>query len=319
MTAIVAAVLVFVAVSALVMALTARAPSRRLEQRLANLSASGETSSPVGSVLRVDKGTFPGLRRLVTGTAWADRARRDLDHAGLRLKASEYLMARIFVAAFFGVVLVLLVDGSLGFVLAIVAGAIGFMVPAWVVMNRRNGRQEAISGQLVESLTLVSNSLRSGFAFTQALELAAKQSESPMRDELERLIRDTSLGAPMDIALQEMAERAGSYDLEMVVTTILIQRETGGNLSEILDNVVATIREREALHREIRSLTASQRLTGLILSIYPLLLGAGLFLIQPEIMSGLWKTEAGRIMLLIATVLMVAGTVSMRRILRLEV
>lgn len=230
MTAIVAAVLVFVAVSALVLALT-RTPSRRVEQRLANLSASGESSSPVGSVLRIDKGTFPGLRRLVTGTAWADRARRDLDHAGMRLKASEYLMVRIFLAALAAVALGLLVEGSLGFVLAIGAGAAGFMAPAWFVMNRRNRRQAAISGQLVEMLTLVSNALRSGFAFTQALELAAKQSEPPMRDELTRLIRDTSLGAPMDEALQEMAERAGSYDLEMVVATILIQRSSGGAIS----------------------------------------------------------------------------------------
>jgi tight adherence protein B len=315
---ILAAVLAFVAVAALVLALTSPAPGRRVEQRLTKLSQPAERT-PVGNVLRIDSGTFPLLRRIVTGTAWSERAARDLDRAGITLKVSEYLMLRILLAVVAALVAVLFIKGSVALFVAICAGVIGFMVPAWYLAYRRARRQSAINSQLVETLSLLSNSLRSGFAFTQAIELAAKQMEPPIQDELNRVIRDTSLGMPLDEALQEMADRSGSYDLDMVVATILIQRTTGGNLSEILDNVAETVRERERLQNEIRALTASQRLTGTILSFYPLGLAFLLFLIQPDLMSVLFENEVGRVLLVIAAVLMGLGIFSIRRILRLEV
>ncbi|HUF52956.1 MAG TPA: type II secretion system F family protein [Dehalococcoidia bacterium] len=228
-------------------------------------------------------------------------------------------MLRILVGAGAGVFVFMIVSGSVALFAAIAAGVIGFMIPAWFLSYRRTRRQSAITGQLVETLTLISNALRSGFAFTQAIELAAKQMEPPIEEELNRVIRDTSLGMPMDDALQEMADRSGSYDLDMIVATILIQRTTGGNLSEILDNVAETVRERERLQKEIRALTASQRFTGTILSFYPLLLAALLFVIQPDLMSVLWENEVGRVLLVIAGVLMGLGIFTMRRILRLEV
>jgi len=105
----------------------------------------------------------------------------------------------------------------------------------------------------------------------------------------------------------------------MMVTTILVQKTTGGNLSEILDNVAETIRERERLQGEIRALTSSQRLSGIILSIYPIFLLALFTLIAYDLMSVLWTTEAGRILLMIAAVLQVMGFITIRRILRLDV
>jgi tight adherence protein B len=104
-----------------------------------------------------------------------------------------------------------------------------------------------------------------------------------------------------------------------MVTTILVQKTTGGNLSEILDNVAETIRERERLQGEIRALTSSQRLSGIILSIYPLFLFGIFTLIAYDLMSVLWTTEAGRFLLMIAAVLQVMGFITIRRILRLDV
>jgi tight adherence protein B len=192
------------------------------------------------------------------------------------------------------------------------------MLPALLLGASRTRRVEAINAQLAETLVLISNALRSGFAFTQAVELAAKQLEPPIRDEFTHFLRDVSLGAPINVALQEMADRTASYDLEMMVATILVQRGSGGNLSEILDNVSGTIRERERLAGEIRALTASQRLTGLILSLYPIFLAAVFMLIAPNLLKVLWEEDVGRVMLAIAVVLQITGIVTIRRILRPE-
>jgi tight adherence protein B len=114
-------------------------------------------------------------------------------------------------------------------------------------------------------------------------------------------------------------ERTGSLDIEMMVTTILVQRTTGGNLSEILDNVAETIRERERLKGEIQALTASQRFSGLVLSIYPAFLAAVFFLIAPSVMKVLVTEEVGRILLAVAIGLQLIGAWTIRRILTLDV
>ncbi len=116
-----------------------------------------------------------------------------------------------------------------------------------------------------------------------------------------------------------MADRTGSYDLDMMVSSIMIQRNTGGNLSEILENVADTIRERDRLQGEIRALTSSQRFTGLVLSIYPLFLGALFFALAPETWKVLFESELGRILLISAAALQVMGMITIRRILALEV
>jgi len=151
------------------------------------------------------------------------------------------------------------------------------------------------------------------------MELAAMQVADPIKGELEQYLSDTSLGAPSDEALERMAERVGSYDMDMLVSTILIQRTTGGNLSEILDNVAETIRERERLYGEIRALTASQRFAGFILSIYPMLLLLLFTALAPDIWTILFTDPTGRIVLAVAATLQVIGIITIRRLLRLEV
>lgn len=315
---ILAALFVFVAVTALVLAIVSGRRDRTIENRLGRMSKPSEKPS-LGNILKRDSGTFPFLRRLVGG-GWSERAAKDMAQAGMSLKVSEYLMIRLLAAGGFAALLIIFASGeTLGILLAIVAGLVGFMMPAWFVAFRRSRRQAALSEQLPEMLALLANSLRSGFAFTQAVDLAAKQIEPPIGEELKLLQRDTSLGAPMDEALQAMADRTGTYDFEMMVSSIIIQRTTGGNLSEILDGVADTVREREHLQGEIQALTASQRFTGLVLSIYPLGLGLVLFALAPSTWGVLVTEETGRMLLGIAGALQVLGIITIRRILTLEV
>jgi tight adherence protein B len=315
---ILAGVAVFVAVAALVLALLNPQTNVAAENRIRDLKQRS-TATNYGSVLRRET-TFPLLRRLLSAGSWADKTALDLRQAGLSLKVSEYVLLRL-VTAVFPALLIFLVFGTSGLSLALGLGAglVGFMLPDIFVRVLKGRRRLAIEKQLAPTLALIANALRSGFAFNQGVELAAKQSDPPIRDELNQYLRDTGLGAPVDVALTQMAERVGSYDFDMMVTTILIQRTTGGNLSEILDTVAETIRERERLQGEIRALTSSQRFTGLVLSIYPILLCLLFILLAPDLWSVLWKDEIGRIVLVIAGTLQLAGMITIRRILNLEV
>ena len=318
-----AAVCIFVAISSVTLILLRGGSSARLaEHRIQTLRlAPMEADLEARGLLTRSGSAFPFLRNLGAGDGgWSARTAVDLQRAGLTLKVSEYLLIRLLVAVLV-VIFVVFVSGAapIGMLIALAAGIVAFWLPSQLLNNLVSRRQNALSGQLVETLQLISNALRSGFAFTQAIELASKQVEPPMKDELDYFMRDNSLGAPIEDSLRAMVERSGSLDLDMMVTTILVQRTTGGNLSEILDNVAETIRDRFRLKGEMRALTASQRLTGLILSIYPLLLLGLFFGIAPSVMNVLLTEDIGRVLLGIALVLQLIGAFTIRRITNLEV
>jgi tight adherence protein B len=319
-----AAILAFVAMTALALSvLRARFPSRAAEQRLSALNrAPTDLLDLQGSDLLQRTGSpLPVMRRfLANNEDWASRTAIDLQQAGLQLRVSEYLLLRVLMGGVSGVLVAVLMRFTPGALVAgAIIGVIAFMLPMFWLKMRKSRRQSMLASQLVETLHLIANALRSGFAFNQAVEAAAKQSEPPMQDELNYFLRDTSLGARPDDALAAMVIRSGSLDLEMLVTTLLVQRTTGGNLSEVLDNVADTIRERERLQGEIKALTSTQRLTGQILSIYPIALGAFLFILAPSMMQVLFTEEIGRILLAIALTLQIIGALTIRRILSLDV
>lgn len=318
-----AAMFVFVAVSAVTLILLRGGSSAHIaEHRIQALRhAPMEADLEARGLLTRSGSSFPFLRNLSAGGGgWATRTALDLQRAGLTLRVSEYFLARLLFSVVISVFALLVSSASpLGILIALAVGAVGFWLPSLLLRSLVTRRQNALSSQLVETIQLVSNALRSGFAFTVAIDLTSKQVDSPMKDELSYFLRDNSLGAPVEDSLRAMVQRSGSLDLDMMVTTVLVQRTTGGNLSEILDNVGETIRERFRLKGEMRALTASQRLTGLILSIYPVALLGLFFLIAPSIMSVLVTEQTGIILLVIALTLQAIGAFTIRRITNLEV
>jgi tight adherence protein B len=198
-------------------------------------------------------------------------------------------------------------------------GFLGFMLPAFYLGLRKGRRQQAIQRQLVEAITLIANSLRSGFGFLQGVQAAAQQLTPPIADELDHLVQDISLGVSTEQALADMGRRVGSQDLDIAITAIIVQRSTGGNLSEILDSVAETMRERERVQGEISTLTAEKRLSGNVLAVYPAVLAAILFLIQPDVMSTLWTSSTGIMLLVIAGVLQLIGFIAIRKIVTIDI
>jgi tight adherence protein B len=287
-------------------------PRMALDARLRALSWPSEQEENEEAVLRRSRFSIPGLRGLLTESQLLERWRLQLEQADLRLRPTEYLLIRTVSGTALGVLATFIFRQHLILApLALPVAGLGFLLPSFYVNLRRQRRIAALDRQLVEMVRLISNSLRSGFAFMQGVDAAAKQLKPPLSTELRRLLMDMSMGANTEEALQAMSRRIGSYDL--------IQRSTGGNLSEVLDHVGETMRERDRLRGEVRALTAQQRFTGSILAIYPAALALLFFVINPDMMSLLWSESLGLLMLGLAGVLQLIGFLFMRRILSIEV
>jgi tight adherence protein B len=319
MLALIASMFVFMTVLLGAIAVRQLRPGRSPTER--RIQALRSQAGPVQeAVILRQISAIPALRSLLSDSTWAARTSLDLERANLHLRVGEYLLARIFLAVLFSSFGLLVVEGrTLGLLLGIPLGCLGFMLPAFYVGLRKRRRLKAIQDQLAEAITLIANSLRSGLGFLQGVQAAARQLTPPIADELDHLVQDINLGVSTEQALLDLSRRVGSYDLDMVITAIIIQRSTGGNLSEILDNVAETMRERQRVQGEINTLTAEKRLTGNILAGYPAVLAGILFLLHPDLMSVLWTEPAGVVLLIIAGVLQVVGFIAIQRIVSIDI
>jgi len=273
-----------------------------------------------GPSLRRAHSSIPIVRRFLVGSAWAESMSEDLRRANVQLRVGEYLLARVMLGLFVFLVLAFLTRGhALGLVLGIAVGGIAFLIPPIFLKMLYSQRTAKIESQLIELSPMLASSLRSGFALAQGIELAARQLDPPLGEELELLISDLNLGATMEQALLDMGSRIGSPDVDMLITAVLVQRTTGGNLAEILDQSAETLRERERIRGEVKTLTAHQRITGVILSLYPIAVGLLLFAIMPSMWSLLFTETVGRVLLGVALGLQLLGFLIMRRVMNIRI
>lgn len=257
---------------------------------------------------------FGGIN-VISGTV-AARWVLDLERAGLTLKAREYLTLRIVV----GVILMALAFSFSPIPqLAIVGLPIGFLGVGLWVKRRKGSRRRKLEAQLVEMLQMLASGLRAGFGLIQSLEACSEQVPAPLSIEIRRTLRDTAMGASVEGALQALNDRIGSPDFDIVITAIMIQRAVGGNLAEILDNVAHTMRERERIRGEIRTLTSQQRLTGYVIGGIPFGLGAAFMVISPEFTSLLFTDPLGRMMLGAGLLMELMGFFVISKIVNIEV
>ncbi len=254
------------------------------------------------------------------GSAWAEQTRSQLERAGLALKLHEYVALRVLVALVAFLIVIALGNGhALAILIGIAVGVVGYMLPAFYVRARVTRQVRKFNDQLADMLTMVSNSLRAGFGLLQGLDLAAEQSQPPMSTELHHLLRDTRMGASIETALESMGERVGSYDLDVVITAILIQRSVGSNLSEVLEKVAHTIRERARIKGEINTLTAQKKLSGLLIALMPVAFVLVMLAINFEYMSALFTDPLGRFLLFVAIALDIIGILIIKRIVSVDI
>jgi len=214
-----------------------------------------------------------------------DRIRR----SDIKLRVSEYII--------FMVVCGILVAGAgffffnQSFLVALIGLLIGIRIPKIYISFAANRRVRAFNNQLGDTLTLWVNALRAGSSVLQGMETIATESPVPISVEFERVVQEVRLGLSVEQALDNMYNRVPSDDLDLVITAVNIQREVGGNLAEVLDNISFTIRERVRIKGEIRTLTAQGRISGWIITFLPIALGFLMYLINPEYISELWVRE----------------------------
>jgi tight adherence protein B len=259
--------------------------------------------------------TLAGIN-LVSANAAANW-QKDLERAGLTLTTREYLILRGVIGIVIAAILFMAVPV---FPLIALGGLpLGWLLVSFWVKRRITSRRHKLEAQMIEMLQMIASGLRAGFGLIQALEGSADQLPAPLSIEIRRTLRDISVGSSVEDALEALNARVGSSDFDIVITAILIQRAVGGNLAEILDNVAHTMRERERIRGEIRTLTSQQRLTGYVIAGIPFGLGAMFYVVSPEFTSLLFTEDLGRFMLIGALVLEAMGFLVIQKIVNIEV
>jgi tight adherence protein B len=219
------------------------------------------------------------LNRRVAKSSMGDRVARELARADLKFKVAEY-----YALVFMSVVVTALVAYVIQpiYISAIIGAIIGFFLPRIYVKRQQTVRLNKFNDQLGDMLNLMVNGLRAGYSTMQAMEAVSRELPTPISDEFHRVVQEMQIGIPMEKALDNLLRRIPSDDLDFVITAINVQREVGGNLSEILDTISFTIRERVRIKGEIRVMTAQVRTSGLVLSLIPVFLTIALWFISPE-------------------------------------
>ena len=257
-----------------------------------------------------------GTENLLERTGWWGRFIADLQLAGIKTPP-ERIVLFTFIGTFLTVWLLSVVTHSL--LIAIVIGlVVPFFVRLWV-RRKVDKIRRLFAEQLPDNLQVLASALRAGHSFIGALSVVVDDAPDPSRTEFRRVVADEQLGVPLEDALETVVQRMASEDLEQVALVASLQRQTGGNTAEVLDRVTETIRERFELRRTVQTLTAQGRLSRWVVSFLPLFLLLVITLINPGYMHIMYSTTGGKIALVFCALMVVAGSLVIKRIINIKV
>jgi tight adherence protein B len=300
--------------------------SEDFQARLAayGVTTAGATTLPASTGFRdsLNRLFQPAADRVGRGNSKKGKpsVSEQLQRADLRLRTSEFLMIQIGSTVLFVLIAILRFGLPLGgLIQTIVFGVIGYLVPSFYVKYRINQRLKAFNNQLGDTLTLLSNAIKAGYSFAQAIDTVAKNAVAPIADEFGRAVREMNLGGSPDEALQNITKRIVSPDFDLVATAYSIHRTVGGNLAEILDNIAYTIRERVRIKGEIATLTAQARASGTLITFLPLVLAAFMYFVTPTYFRPMFENIVGWILLVIGAAMIFVGNLIIRRVVAIEV
>ncbi len=295
---------------------------RQLESRLGAYDESSAPVMPDGPPVS-EVATVPILQRAVAITGnlaqqrgVLERLEVDLERANLPLRAAEALFFALAGAVLASLFTLFLTGSPL---IAVVVLLVAALLPKAVVNFRVSRRTKAFEGQLPDMLDLLAGTLRAGYSIAQGIEAVSREIDEPMSRELQRVVNEHRLGRSLEESLDGVASRMGSEDFAWAVMAIRIQREVGGNLAELLLTVSKTMTQRERLRRDVASLTAEGRMSAMVLGLMPFILGAVMFVINPEYVMALLTPGLGYVMLGASLVSMFIGFVWMKKLITVEV
>jgi tight adherence protein B len=275
-----------------------------------------ESSAARSTVFRSAVLESPWLRPIISRFPQLRDAGFILQQAGVSWTLQTLFLLSIGLAVAIGSMILI---ASRSIPVAVIATIIGGLLPTMYVRRRRTKRMNAFEELLPEAIDLVGRALRAGHPLTAGFKMAADDGPEPVAGEFRRVFEEQRFGLPIQDSLLGMADRVDIVDVRILVTAILIQREVGGNLAEILDNLSAVVRARFTIRRQIRVYTAQGRMTGYLLSALPIILFSMLYMINAEYMSILFKDPVGKILIVIAVSMQLIGFLWIRKIIKIEI
>ncbi len=312
--------LIFFAVLILVpgLVLMARAQAnKKIRDRLQDVVNDRPEEGLSHTILRdVEMSNIPLVNRMLQNANWARRLEILLVQADIKMKTGAFVMMMLVIA------LAVWLGADMLLKRPFVGAALGAMagtIPIFVVRMKKQKRTLAFEEQFPDALDMLTSALRAGLALTAAVQVVAEEAPDPVGKEFRVLFEENRLGLDMKHAVQMMAERVDSTEARLFATALILQRETGGNLAEVLDGTAAVIRDRFRILRDVRTMTAQARMSGAILMLLPLALAATIMVLAPDYLVGLAHDPSGKYLIPMAVFLQVTGFLIMRRIVDIKV
>lgn len=293
------------------------AAAKRVSKRLRMMSAGGHTDNATTSLLKQRLlSNSPGIEWFLLKLPRVSTFDRFIVQSGSEWTVASFvgITAGMFLAGFLGGLVF-----RLPWAVCLILGILLAILPLQYLLYLRHKRLQRFEQQLPEALDLIGRALRAGHAFSGALQMAGDELPDPIGEEFRQTFDEINFGVPNATALENLASRVPSTDLGFFVIAVLIQRETGGNLSEVLENISSIIRERLKLFGKVRALSAEGKFSAITLSVLPIITAFLLYLINPEFMSLLWTEPVGKYLIGGCIVFIIIGSLWMRKIIRIRV
>ncbi len=309
MNAIMVTLLIMITVFFLVLLLlyALSAEQRQMQKRFAAMTSHGNTD--LANLKKVkrdrDKSKHKVLKKL----------ENDLAMSGILIRPSEFLLFW-FVLAIVPSTLLFMLGANIIFVIIILV--LGLFAPPLYVNKKRAKRVELFERQLIDAISIMSSCLKAGLTFQQALVSISTEMPNPISEEFGRVVKELKLGSSIETSLTRLSDKIGSQNFMMIVSAILIQRQTGGNLSEILINISGTIKERFKIKNEIKVLTATARTSGLVVGLMPVAIILVFMLFNPDYVTIFFESNLGIAMIVIAMIMEVIGYLLIRKIVNIK-
>jgi tight adherence protein B len=291
---------------------------RRLGARIEEVVSVGtpKDENPEELVKARHEGPLPALDRLAAGTAQGSALAAWVEQSGVHISVSALLLMAFVCALVCGFIVTSALRLSIGWVLG---GCVGFLLPFMYLRIKRTRRLRTFEELFPEALDLMARALKAGHAFATGLKMVADEMSEPVGPEFRKTFDEQNFGLPLKDALTNLTTRIPNLDVRFFSTAVMIQRETGGNLAEILENLAHVVRERFKILRQVRVYTAHGRLTGYVLLALPAFLAIALAFINPEHMNLLFREHIGHLMLGGAAVMQTVGYFWIRQVVKIEV
>jgi tight adherence protein B len=312
-------ILIFAAVATLAVGMLLRrreSDTKAVRDRVGGKQAKASAAGPLIVERDTRLSALPILDKILRHLSFSRRLELLLYQAGSNMRVATFLLV-VAMATLLGYLVGYVVFTRL--LHALVFGVIGGFAPVFILKQKKAARMRAFAEEFPDALDLLVSALRAGISFSSALQIVADESPEPVRSEFAIVVEEQALGLDLREALTNLANRVDSLDLKFFVTAVVLQRDTGGNLTEVLENTSNLIRDRFRILGDIMTFTAQGRLTGVILTCLPLGLGIFMAMVAPDYFHKMWDHHTGKAILGFAVVMQLLGGLAIRKIVDIKV